>query len=111
MVADIFMSGGFTLLLLVAAEPLGEWLAIDPIALRLIGAVLAVHVAILGWSVRSGRVEAGARYAVVANGAWVVAAAVVLLAGWLVPVAAVALVVVSVAVGGFAVLQVRGLAA
>ena len=111
MVADILMSGGFTLLLLIAAEPIGEWLTIEPVVLRLIGAALAVHVAILAWSVRSDRVDAGARYGVLANGAWVVAAAVVVLLGWLVPVAAIALVVVSAAVGAFAVLQFRGLAA
>ncbi len=111
MVADVVMSGAFALLLLLAAGPLGKWLGIEPVVLLGVGAALVLHVAILAWSVSQRRVGAGARYAVVANGAWVLGAAVVLLLGWLDPVAMLALAAVSLAVGAFAVLQGMGLAA
>ena len=109
MLADVAFSATCTAVLLLFADTVGEWLALDAALLRWVGLLLVAHVAILVWSVATDRVEPGSRYAVVANLGWVVVAVVVIAVGWLPTEAAIALGIVSVPVGAFGVVQWRGL--
>lgn len=108
MLADAVVSGTSGLALVVAAGPIGGWLDLSPRLLMAVGALVVVHAGILWWTGRRpDLVRAGARYAVVANLAWVVAAVVILLARLLAPSAAIALGAISVVVGAFGITQWR----
>lgn len=106
MVADAAVSAVSGSMLVLAAVPLGGWFTLAPTLLAVVGALVVVHAVILWWTGRRpDLVRAGARYAVVANLAWVVGAVVVLAAGVLTVPAAVALGAISIVVGAFGIAQ------
>lgn len=81
---------------------LPAWLVIG------LGVGIAVHAGVLWWG-RRDRVVAVSRYAAIANGAWIVAAAIVLAMGQLPNGPAVVFAALSVGVAVLGALQVRAL--
>lgn len=108
MVADAAVSAVSGSALILGAVPLGDWFALSPTLLAVVGVLVVVHAAILWWaSRRPDLLRPGARYAVVANLTWVAGAVVVLAAGVLTVPAAVALGSISIVVGAFGATQWR----
>jgi len=108
---DAVVTGANGLAYLALAGPLGDLFDVPASFLRGIGAFLVVFAALV-WIVGSrARIAIGAAAAVAAaNAAWVVATAVMLIAGWHDPgtVGAVWAALQAAVVAGFAALQVAG---
>ena len=105
---DAVVSGTNGAAYLVAAGPLGDVLGLEPVLLRILGAVLVAFAAALMLTATRVAVARPAVVAiVVANAAWAVAGIVVAIGGWVSPttLGTVWIVAQALVVAGFAELQ------
>jgi hypothetical protein len=86
LIADAFASAATGLLMLVAAGPLEQWLALPADLLRAAGASLLPFAAIVGWlALRETISRAGVWTVIALNALWVVDSVALLFTGWVQP--------------------------
>lgn len=104
--ADVAFSAACGLSFVILSAGLADWADLPTWVVVLVGILILGHVGILLVGVRRPEYEAQVtRYAVVANLGWVVAAAVVVVSGWLPEAPAGLFVLLSAVVGVFGLLQ------